>query len=59
MNRIVNSTLDCLACEAFYYPTLHHRITMQLFMANRAFGVTTLPVRWTGGGLSAGTDSAG
>ena len=34
-------------------------LVMQLVMASPVAAATTLPVLWTGGGLSAGTDSAG
>jgi hypothetical protein len=59
MNRITASTMKRNTMRRLFLAGCSISLVMQLVMASPVVAATTLPVLWTGGGLSAGTDSAG
>ena len=62
MNRIMNSTLKHLSVRGLLLAACTISLAMQPFTASAAVATaatTTLPVLWTAGGLSAGTDGVG
>ncbi len=59
MNRIMNSTLKRITVRGLFVAACILSLGMQPFTVSPAVAASTLPVLWTAGGLSAGTDSAG
>jgi len=58
-NTIKNSTLKRITLRGLLLAAFIMSLMMQPFTASPAIAATTLPVLWTAGGLSAGSDSAG
>jgi PKD repeat protein len=59
MSRIMNSTWKHSTVRGLLLAVCIISLAMQPFAASPALAATTIPVLWTAGGLSAGTDSAG
>ena len=59
MNRIRNSTIERIPRRGLFLVACIISLAMQPFTTRAAVAATTLPVLWTAGGLSAGSDSAG
>lgn len=59
MNRIMKPMLKRITVRRLLLAACIIPLALQPFTASRAVAATTLPVLWTAGGLSAGTDSAG
>ena len=59
MNRIMKPTLKRITVRGLLLAACIIPLALQPFTASPAVAATTLPVLWTAGGLSAGTDSAG
>jgi len=59
MNRVTTSTKNRNAMRRLFLAGCGISLVMQLVMASPVDAATTIPVLWTGGGLSAGIDSAG
>jgi len=59
MNSITNSKLKRLTMRGLLLAAIIMSLVMQPFTASPAMAATTIPVLWTAGGLSAGSDSAG
>jgi hypothetical protein len=55
----MNSTLKCITARGFFWAACIVSLAMLLCTASPAVAVPTVPVLWTAGGHSAGTDSAG
>ena len=55
----MNSTLKRITARGFLWAACIISLTMLLFTASPAVAVPTVPVLWTAGGHSAGSDSAG
>ena len=59
MKRIMTSTMKRNTTRRLFLAGCSISLVMQFVMGSALVAATTLPVLWTGGGLSAGTDSAG
>jgi PKD repeat protein len=58
-NRIMNSTMMRFMVSKLLLAVCALTLAMQPFNASSVVAATTLPVKWSAGGLSAGNDSAG
>ena len=55
----MNGFIKAIAVRNLFVVACISSLMMYVFIAVPAVGVPTVPVLWTAGGLSAGTDSAG